>query len=216
MTGRTILLTSAAVIALVAAGCSSGPTTTGTPSAAPTKNSSPASSGSATSSLPYAGAPKVPNPLPASIVNGDPCKDFLTPAQVEVTLGTPTDIKRADEPSIGPGCDLANTQTGAHIVVAYSTALPGGLSAIYQNIKPKASPWKEYPSIQGFPAVGYVTPSGGLPDRFCQVSTGITDNLTVELSLFVGSGKRGKVVPCDAAEAVANQIMATLSQKAGS
>lgn len=209
-------LVASAAFAIIAslAGCS-GTTTPGTPSA--TSPIEPSATPDATTSpLPYAGAPRVPNPLPSSITNGDPCADFLTPEQVKLSLGTPTRTKRADEASIGPGCDWANTETAGHIIAAYATALPDGLSAVYKNIKPKANPWREFPSIQGFPAVGYVTPSGGSPDEFCQVSIGVNDGLTVELSVFLGSASRGKSDPCEVGQKISDRVMTSLRQKAGS
>src|SRR4051794_20531615 len=101
------------VLALVSA-CSDGKTS-GTPSPAPSSSTDPvASSGAPSSSeqmLPFAGAPKVATPLPASALAGDPCADALTPEQVTQALGTQIQGKPHTIDSIGPSCDWFNRDT---------------------------------------------------------------------------------------------------------
>ncbi|MFD5091014.1 DUF3558 domain-containing protein [Amycolatopsis thailandensis] len=164
--------------------------------------------------LPYGDAPKVQTPLPESIFSGDPCADSLTADQIMKTLGKPVDTKRADAETVGPGCDWRNTVTTGHAIMRYATKLPDGLSAIYENVKPNALKWEPL-TVQGFPAVAYVSPSGGSPDKFCQVSIGATDNTTIEISGFLSLNSQGKKDPCDAAKSTADLVMTSLRAKAG-
>nr|WP_219148226.1 DUF3558 domain-containing protein [Amycolatopsis sp. TNS106] len=202
----------ATAAALAVAGCSGGGATPTSSTPPPLTVPGTTSAGEA---LPYAGAPKVPNPFPESIFAGDPCADSLNAEQIDMVLGAPVQTKRADADSIGPGCDWANTVTGGHAIMAYAIKLPGGLSAIYENVKPKAEVWKPIASLQGFPAVAYVSPSGGSPDKFCQISIGATDNTTIEISAFLSIESKGKKDPCDAAKAVADSVLTSLRAKAG-
>ncbi|WP_167369631.1 DUF3558 domain-containing protein [Amycolatopsis orientalis] len=165
--------------------------------------------------LPYGGAPKVSTPLPESIFAGDPCADTLNADQILKAVGKPSETERKDADSIGPGCEWFNTVTTGQVIMRYALKLPGGLSAIYENVKPKAEVWKPIASLQGFPAVAYVSPSGGSPDKFCQISIGVTDNTTVEISNFLGLTSQGKKNPCDSANIVADLVMTSLRAKAG-
>lgn len=217
MIRRYVVLAGASV--LLVAGCASG-ATSGTPIAISTVVSGSLSSAPAvaTSSdgqgLPYAGAPKVTTPFPESLFSGDPCADSLTAQQINTAVGAPVETKRADESRIGPGCDWANTVTGGHVIMRYATKLPGGLSAIYKNVQPTALKWKPF-ALQGFPAVAYVGPSGGTPDRFCQLSIGATDSTTIEISIFLSDASRGQKDPCEAANTVVELIMTSLRGSAG-
>src|SRR4051794_1560101 len=66
-------------------------------------SSQPVPSSSA-AALPFSGAPKVPNPLPASVLGGDPCTDALTPEQVKTAIGIEKQGERDDLPALGAGC----------------------------------------------------------------------------------------------------------------
>ncbi|WP_370950264.1 DUF3558 domain-containing protein [Amycolatopsis sp. cg5] len=193
---------------LVACGCSNGNLTQSTPSV----DSSSTQAGS--TSLPHSGAPKVVNPLPASVVSGDPCTDTLNPEQLKRAIGATVQGK-PDTLATGPTCDWGNLETGGHVGVGYTTRTRQGLSGLYQNTKPQAIIWRELPLIQGFPAVAHVTPQGGLPDVFCAVDIGIADDLSVDVGIFLGGSKKGKVDPCGVAAQVADLVMTTLRQRAG-
>lgn len=205
-----------ASLGLVLAACS-GTTTAGTPSASgsPSVNSTVSTPSSGAQKLPFAGAPKVPNPLPESIASSDPCTTFLTPAQVTKDLGTPTTSKPDTSTVPGPGCQWANTANSGQLLINFDTTTLSGLSGTYKNIQPKAEVWKVLPPIQGFPAVAHVTPSGGSPDEYCAISIGIADDLSVEMGVFLSDGHKGKVNPCEAAATVAADVVTTLRQKAG-
>jgi hypothetical protein len=166
--------------------------------------------------LPYAGAPQVTNPLPASVLSGDPCTDALTNDQVRTILGVAIAGKRDDSGALGPSCDWTNTDRGSSVGVTYDTTNHDGLSSIYQNTKPQAVVWKELPSIQGLPAVAGVTPNSGPRDRFCDISIGITDESVVDVSIMLGDSKAGTTDPCTVTEQVAGMVVGNLKQKAGS
>ncbi|WP_432849192.1 DUF3558 domain-containing protein [Amycolatopsis sp. CA-161197] len=201
---QLITMSGAAVVLAFAAGCS------GSLAAVPaTTNPSPTAP-----ALPHSGAPKVQNPLPASVLAGDPCQQALTADQLEKILGTAPQGKR-DDASIGPACNWTNADTAAVVGVGYTSQTHQGLSALYQNTKPQATVWKELAPIQGFPAVAHSTYESGTNTGFCQVSVGIADDLSFDASLGLSTAKIGKVDPCGVAEQVADMVVTNLRQKAG-
>nr|WP_215545110.1 DUF3558 domain-containing protein [Amycolatopsis sp. CA-230715] len=163
--------------------------------------------------LPFAGAPKVPSPLPEPALPGDPC-EALTPPQVKDALGDKVNAKRHDIPGIGRSCYLS-VDSGAAVAVTLDTQSRRGLSGLYANVKPKAEVWKVLPAIHGFPAVASVTPSGGAPDRYCSISVGLLDTATVDVGLFLGESKIGKADPCVPAARAADAVVITLVRNAG-
>ncbi|MFI9450396.1 DUF3558 domain-containing protein [Amycolatopsis sp. NPDC052450] len=208
---RRLAIPFAAATLFMVTACSSGGANLGNPTSPPTATPDVTSQ----QNLPYAGAPKVSTPLPESIFTGDPCADTLTPDQVLKAVGKPSETVRKDQDSIGPGCEWFNTSTTGQVIMRYATKLQGGLSAIYENVKPKAEIWKPIDLLQGFPAVAYVSPSGGSPDKFCQISVGATDNTTIEVSMFLSLNSQGKKDPCESAKNVTDLIMTSLRAKAG-
>ena len=201
---------SLAAATLVAA-CSGSPA----PGSLPSTGAPPASSQPG-KTLPYAGAPKVENPLPESVLSGHPCDGALTPAQLNVILRQQPQGKHNDDPSLGPACQWPNSETGALVTVAYTTKVTDGLSAVYANTKPKATVWRTLPLIQGFPAVAHSTFSQAGSKSFCQVSVGISDQTTVDVSVDLGETAVGKKDPCDVTAIVAGMVVTNLRQKAGS
>ncbi|WP_340681647.1 DUF3558 domain-containing protein [Amycolatopsis coloradensis] len=211
MRRQVIIIALGAATALTVAACSGSGATPGTSTPAPPTTPA-ASSGQ---ELPYAGAPKVSMPLPESIFSGDPCADTLNADQILKAVGKPSETKRVDADTVGPGCQWLNKSTTGQVTMRYATKLPGGLSAIYENVKPKAEIWKPISSLQGFPAVAYVSPSGGSPTEFCQISIGATDSTTIEVSVFLSLNSEGKKDPCESANTVADLVMTSLRAKAG-
>ncbi|MFC3455277.1 DUF3558 domain-containing protein [Amycolatopsis speibonae] len=171
---------------------------------------------SAAPGLPYAGAPKVTAPLPATVLSGKPCSDALTADQVKTLLGSPVDTEPGETPNFGPDCGWTNPERGSQVGVAYATIPRFGLSGVYQNTKPKAAVWKPLADIQGFPAVGHAGQTGQTPPAdFCAVTVGIADDLAVDVSVSLGRAKIGAIEPCDAAVQAANAVVTTLKAKAG-
>lgn len=68
-----------------------------------------------------------------------------------------------------------------------------GLSAVYENTKPKSAAWQPLPPVRSLPAVAHLTYSPERPKSFCQVSVGVSDNHTVDVSITLGQAKVGKV-----------------------
>jgi hypothetical protein len=199
-----------AALTLLTTACS-GHTTVG--KASPSNTSSASTS---TSTLPFGGAPKVANPLPASVLSGNPCTDALTPAQVDTAMGSPTVSESDSTPGVGPSCNWHNHRTLGALSVGYDTGTHTGLSGSYQNTQPRVALWKVLPPIQGFPAVASAGSKGmPAPNDFCLVSVGIADDLVVDVGGSLGTTGTGKVDPCDVTVQAANLVITTLRQKAG-
>ncbi|MBE8519373.1 DUF3558 domain-containing protein [Amycolatopsis sp. H6(2020)] len=182
-------------------------------------NALPASSwqNASSSSLPYAGAPKVPNPLPVSVLSGDPCTDALTPQQVLTAIGVDVAGRREDLPQLGPACAWTNHETRGAVGVGYTLNTHVGLSGVYANTKPKSPLWQELPPIQGFPAVAYADSKGDQgPVDFCQASVGLADSFSIDVSLTLGSSKKNTENACALISQVADMAVTTLRAKAGS
>ncbi|WP_370940330.1 DUF3558 domain-containing protein [Amycolatopsis sp. cg13] len=212
MKARMLLVAAGAVAvnALVAA-CSGG----SAPNPTPGSGSASAPSSAAEKTLPYAGAPKVNNPLPVSVLSGHPCDEALTPDQVGRILVQKPQGKHDDEPSLGPQCHWLNSDAGAVATVMYVTKVSDGLSAVYANSKPQSTLWRPLPPIQGFPAVAHSNLSKDTEKEFCQVSVGISDQHDIDVSVTLGQSKAGGPDPCDVTAQVADMVVTNLKQKAG-
>ncbi|MEC3974295.1 DUF3558 domain-containing protein [Amycolatopsis sp. H20-H5] len=199
LTITVALLSSTALVAACSGkGGGSGPSSSSTPAA-----SSPVTS------LPYAGAPKVQNPLPVSVLSTDPCA-ALTSEQVQAAIVVDVPGKRGDLAGLGADCSWSNLPTGAKVALTYDTETHTGLSGVYQNTQPKTKAWKEMPQVLGFPAVAHDFTPGD-----CQVSVGLADDLSIDVSAFLSSRKTATADPCEAASKVAGLMITTLRQKAG-
>ncbi|PFG47412.1 uncharacterized protein DUF3558 [Amycolatopsis sulphurea] len=173
----------------------------------------PASSAAA---LPHSGAPKVERPLPASVLSGPPCQEALTSDQLKQIFGMVPQGKPDTLPGIGPECDWSNIDAGAGLGIYYATQPRQGLSGLYQNTKPRSKLWRELSPIQGFPAVASSSVSAGDKNGFCQVSVGITDESSVDVSLTPSDAKLAAGVdPCVLSERVAGMVVTNLKRKAG-
>ncbi|QYN26065.1 DUF3558 domain-containing protein [Amycolatopsis sp. DSM 110486] len=198
-------LSAAAAVLTVAAGCST---------ASPSTPASTAPSAT-TAALPHDGAPRVEHPLPASVLSGDPCQDALTPDQLNRILTITPQGARDDSAGLGPACNWHNSTSGAAVGVSFVTQTHQGLSGVYENTQRQVKRWQVLPPVQGFPAVAYSTESAGNTSSFCEVSTGIRDDLSFDTSLYLSSAKIGTKDPCDVAAQVVDMIVTNLRQKAG-
>jgi hypothetical protein len=217
MTRRKVSLTVFATVAALCTACAgsgSGSTTSNTP--APSTGSGQSPTSSSASNLPFAGAPTVANPLPASVLSGDPCSDAFTPAQAEDFLGAPLDRKRADLQELGPQCRWSNLNQGSQISIGYDVKTRVGLSGLYENTKTQVGVWKPIPDVGGFPAVAHAGEPGQMPKDLCVTSVGLANDLSINVSVYVSKEKQGTLDPCDASTDVANAVVATLKSKAGS
>ncbi|MFB9931069.1 DUF3558 domain-containing protein [Amycolatopsis halotolerans] len=204
----------AGVVAAVAcvSGCSGGSGSGGSPASV----SAPVSPSGTGKTLPYAGAPKVENPLPDSVLSAHPCDSALTPDQVGAALTQKPRGEHDDKPELGAQCHWINSDVGAGVSVIYVTKVTDGLSAVYANTKPQSTVWRPLSPIQGLPAVAHSTYSTEGSKSFCQVSVGISDKYTVGVSVNLSPAKVGaQHDPCDAATQVAGMVVTNLKQKAG-
>ena len=207
-TSRVWLL---ALAAVTLAGCGSDPGSGGSPSST---QAAPSTSASAGSTLPYAGAPKVTNPLPVSVLSSDPCATALTADQTKTIFGQVESGRRSDSGAVGPTCQWSNPDTGAFVSVVYDST-HDGLSSVYRGTKPQAIVWNET-SVQGFPAAAHVTNSGGSKDEFCATSVGVADSASVDIGLTISRAKVGKSDPCTVDLQIADMVIGNLKHKAGS
>ncbi|SFW88612.1 Protein of unknown function [Amycolatopsis australiensis] len=167
--------------------------------------------------LPYAGAPKVNDPLPASVLSGDPCTDALTPDQVVAAVGISVAGHREDLAEIGPACSWSNQDTGGSVGISYTVNTHVGLSGVYANTRPKSAVWRQIPDVQGFPAVVHAGTKGEeIPVGFCQASIGLADSISIDVSLTLGESKRSIEDACSLVPQIAEMTVATLKAKAGS
>lgn len=198
------------VAAVLVVGCSGG----STPKPSSDSSGSSVSPSTTGKTLPYAGAPKVEHPLPESVLSGHPCDGALTAAQINAIFKMQPQGVRADIPALGPECKWVNEDTGSLVLVLYTTKADG-LSAVYANTKGMAKVWRPLPPVQGLPAVAHSTAGDQRQNDSCQVSVGITDRYTVDVSVGLGQSRVGKQDPCDAAATVAGMVVTNLKQKAG-
>ncbi|MEV7043091.1 DUF3558 domain-containing protein [Amycolatopsis sp. NPDC051061] len=184
----------------------------GTPGPAGSASGSESISSEASSALPYAGAPKVSDPLPPSVLSGDPCADALTPDQVKAALGSPVRTKPDTIGGLGPFCSWTNTDTtsAAKISVAFDTTTHQGLSGAYQNSKPQSKVWQES-TIDGLPAVTHVS-----EHDHCQIFVGLADDALIDVGGYLSLSKIDKADPCETTKKVVSAVVTTLKQKAGS
>ncbi|HVW40579.1 MAG TPA: DUF3558 domain-containing protein [Amycolatopsis sp.] len=210
----------AAAIALMCAGAGllaacSGGTVGGTPSPA-TSNAPSSTSSAESSSASLANAPKVPMPLPATVLDGSPCNSALTMEQVVTFIGTPKAPQSDDTIPTGPACTWSNASgAGGQIGVNYETKIGGGWSAAYRNLKGNSDRW-EPTTLQGYPAVA-ATNRGedqSITGR-CDVTVGIRDDLSFAVSLTLSNNARTRGVDsCEGAKDIADSVLTNLKGRA--
>ncbi|WP_244211225.1 DUF3558 domain-containing protein [Amycolatopsis kentuckyensis] len=175
----------------------------------------PTPASTSSSDLPNSGAPKVDNPLPAKVLDGNPCDSALTAEQVQGYLGQ-TNAPESKDTELGPTCDWASASgSAAGILIGYDTKPGQGISLTYKNVKPKAKRWvDDLDPVQGYPTVGYVG-VGTTDDRTCVVVVGIADNLAYSVSLSLGDSavQAGKDA-CQLGRGVADTVLTNLKARA--
>ena len=189
------LATAGAAVLLV--GCSS-PVATAPPTAT-------GASPSAASTAPI--APKVTDPLPASVFDKHPCDSGLTSAQLKSLFGEVPPARHTDN-AAGPGCGWTKESTVAVIDVAWMTGVKGGLSQVYQAQQEAA--FHQPTDVDGYPALFY-NPTEQ-PTQMCGLAVAISDTLVFDVSYnAIGS----KVSRCDGAKQIAQDVLANLRATAG-
>ncbi len=165
--------------------------------------------------VPFGGAPAVTDPLPVTVLGGDPCTDAFTPAQVETAIGVSVAGRREDLAETGPACAWTNDATGGAVGVAYILNTHIGLSGVYTYTRPKTAIWRPLPAVRGLPAVAHAGDVGQPPPTgFCQASVGLADTVSVDISLHLGRGKRDTADPCgEPLQQICDLVVATLQAK---
>ncbi|WP_167336186.1 DUF3558 domain-containing protein [Amycolatopsis alba] len=158
---------------------------------------------------PYAGAPAVRDPLPFSVLSGDPCTTALAPAQVRQVLGAEVRGKIDRDESRGPACLWENPVTARVVRVAFATKYRQGLSAVYPSRPPgEERMWREL-RVGGFPAVA------ARQERLsvCTVTGGLADDVAVGVSLVDDAVASGDL--CAMTGQAAELVVATLRNRVG-
>ncbi|OLT46532.1 hypothetical protein BJF85_16935 [Saccharomonospora sp. CUA-673] len=216
MRARLLPIAALAAVALLATACAeedgqAGPAPDGNGQATSTPHED--GSADAGTDLPHSGAPAVTDPLPKSVLDGDPC-DALTQEQLDMALGSGTPRgSRADLDATGPGCDWNSAQTDfAAIQIGFVTETGQGLSATYANTRPQQDVFEETDPVAGYPAVKYQRTEN---NDECSMAVGISDeySVTVHLASSVEARERG-THPCDSTYRVAEMLVNNLKDKA--
>jgi hypothetical protein len=169
-----------------------------------TESSSPSSGGQ---DLPFAGAPKVDDPLDTTRFQQDPCQ-ALTANQVTTILGGSVDGKPTDRP-LGNACQWRDPDSRGLVEVHFSDQDPRGLSALYQASKDdKYAYFTVLPPIEGYPAVARDVVDDRDIGR-CSVVVGVSDEITFDVPVRLSEANAGKD-PCDAAVKVAGMALQTM------
>jgi uncharacterized protein DUF3558 len=171
----------------------------------------PRTSGTA-EALPYAGAPKVDDPLDTSTYEKDPCKS-LTADQAEY-LSLPRTGKPTENEVLGIGCDWFNEETRGEVQIVFLVGDPRGLSPEYDaDKKGRWEYFEELPDIDGYPAVIRL----GTDDRdagHCTVVVGVADDMAFETILRLSEVNVGTLKPCEVAADVAGMAVKTMKEEA--
>jgi hypothetical protein len=196
-------LPAALVGTLALAACTSqGPSST---PPAPSNNST-----TSTSAPGAALAPKVQNPLPASVFSKHPCESALTDAQLQQLANEVLPARHTDD-ATGPACQWQKQSTAATFDVAYMTNVTGGLNQVYEQ--QQDSPYHQPLEISGYPALAYNVGQAN-PVGNCSISVGIADNLVFDVGFVPGTDRYGKVNPCDSAKIIAQDVLENLKSAA--
>lgn len=199
---RSVLAASLLGLTMIA-GCTT--VSQGTPR--PTESST----GSGDEELPFAGAPKVDNPLDTSRYEQDPCKSLTSDQTTSLNLpATGTIDKRI---ALGIACDWFNPDTRGEATIAFLTDDPRGLSPEYDaNDRGRWVYFEELPKIEGYPAVA----RAGTDDRDiggCSVVVGVADDMVFESIVQLSQANIKHKDPCELAVQVAGMALKTM--KAG-
>jgi hypothetical protein len=178
-----------------------------------TSTSSPGTTGNGgDEELPFAGAPKVDNPLDTSRYEQDPCQ-ALTPDQAQ-SLNLPPTGTINNDVALGIGCDWINKETQGDVSLAFLVDDARGLSPEYKSNND--GEWKffeELPKIEGYPAIARSSSDNTRDSGFCTVVVGVADDMAFVSSLQLSQANIGQKDPCEVAAQVAGLALETM--KAG-
>jgi hypothetical protein len=201
-----------AIVGVLAVFVVAGCTTTSPGEPLPTSRAETTSSDSPPSTdggqeLPFAGAPKVDNPLDTNRFQQDPCQ-ALTADQAQ-SLGFPPEGKSRTAP-LGKACTWENHESRGLVEVHSLDGNPSGLSGEYQaNRDGKYAYFDPLPPIEGYPAVA----TDIVDDRVvgkCTVVVGVSDEVTFEVPIRLSPENVGHKDPCQIATMVAGMALKTM------
>jgi hypothetical protein len=175
-------------------------------------NSTPRTSGKGDEELPFAGAPKVKNPLDTSKYEQDPCK-ALSAEQAQY-LNLPPTGTVDDEVALSTACEWKNPTTHGYVRILFLVGDPRGLSPDYElNQKGKWAYFEALSDIEGYPAIA----RDGSDERdsgYCVVMVGVADDMAFGVSLQLSQANVGRKKPCAKAAEVAGLALKTMKEGA--
>ena len=177
-----------------------------------TSKSTPRTSGGGEEELPFAGAPKVANPLDTSRYEQDPCLSLSSEQARELNL--PAVGKATENEVLGVGCEWYNEETRGNVTIVFIVDDPRGLSPEYAtNNRKEWAYFEVLPAIEGYPAVVRSL----VDDRdigHCTVVVGAADDMAFETILRLSQANVGQKDPCATAAEVAGLALKTMKQGA--
>jgi hypothetical protein len=204
----------AIVASILALALSSACTTTsqGEPRPATTTDTSTSNTSDNGEELPFAGAPKVDNPLDTSRYEQDPC---LSLAEDQARgLNLPPTGETSDDVVLGNGCEWRNKETRGFAQIVFLVDDPRGLSPEYKASKEgKWAYFEELPDIEGYPAIA----RSGTDDRdigHCSVLVGVADDMVFVAVAQLSQANIGQKDPCEVATQVAGLALQTMKRGA--
>jgi hypothetical protein len=197
-----------ALTVLVLAGCTTPSPGEPVP-ATSVENTTTGSSPGNDPELPFAGAPKVDNPLDTTRFQQDPCQ-ALTPEQVQPLGLPPTGAPR--DMALGNACEWSKPGSTGSATIHFSDKDPRGLSAVYQaKEEGRNAFFEELAPIEGYPAVA----SDVVDSRqsgACVVVVGVSDKITFESMISLDLDNIGNTDPCEVAANVAGLALQTMKR----
>jgi hypothetical protein len=162
--------------------------------------------------LPFAGAPKVNDPLETTRYQQDPCLGLTTAQTEELNVNSPGEPR---DGALGNACTWGGKDDRRALVeLAFLDEYPFGLSAAYQaNEDGKYDFFVVLPPIEGYPAVAFA----GTDDRHnggCAVAVGVSDEIAFGVMIRLSTANVDEKDPCKTAAMVAGMALRTM--KAGS
>ncbi|MEC3980851.1 DUF3558 domain-containing protein [Amycolatopsis sp. H20-H5] len=184
------------------AACSTKPgTAQPLPSSSPTAQPSGSSQGN-----PGSGLPTITNPLPASVIQGDPCS-VLTTAQLATLFSATPHRNAATDTGAAKSCSWSDLDKGSLVGIQLVYAWQDGLGHVYA--KKNEGFFKELEPLHGYPVVAY-GPSDDRSTGRCSVAVGVAGNAAFQADATLARSKVGQADPCDAARNIADLALTTL------
>lgn len=175
-------------------------------------SSAPQTSGNGEEELPFAGAPKVTDPLNTSRYEQDPCQS-LTADQAQSQNLPPTGTIN-DEVALSKACEWRNPTTRGYVQISFIVDDPRGLSPEYDaNNRGKLAYFDVLPNIEGFPAVARDI-TDDRENGYCSVAVGVADDMVFDSNVQLSQANIGHKDPCEIASDIARLALQTMKQGA--